>query len=80
MLFSAEHVLGSQRNGLNHTGMNLGAFDRETGPVRDTNYPTYSDALLDWYRAKNVKSVRLMLSWEAIPERVNDFETSGSGI
>jgi hypothetical protein len=52
------HVLGSQRNGLNQAGMNLGAFNRFLGPVRGTHYPTYSDALLDWYQAKNVKSVR----------------------
>jgi len=55
-----------QRNGLNHVGMNMGDFDRDAGPVRDTNYPTYSDELLDWYQAKNVKSVRLMFTWEAV--------------
>ena len=59
-------MLGSQRNGLNHVGMELGDFDRETGPVRDTNYPTYTDKLLDWYQTKNVKSVRLTFTWEAV--------------
>lgn len=44
----------------------MGDFDRNAGPVRDTNYPTYSDELLDWYQAKNVKSVRLMFTWEAV--------------
>jgi endoglucanase len=64
--FPPGHVLGSQRNGLNHTGMNLGSFDRSLGRLRNTQYPTYSDALLDWYQAKNVKSVRLMFTWEAV--------------
>src|SRR5438552_2271102 len=62
----ANHMLGSQRNGLNHVGMNMGGFDRVAGPLRDTDYPTYSDALLNWYQAKNVKSVRLMFTWEAV--------------
>jgi len=30
IMFPADHVLGAQRNGLNHVGMNMGAFDRET--------------------------------------------------
>jgi hypothetical protein len=46
--------------------MNLGAFDTISGPIRDKDYPTYSDALLDWYKTKNVKSVRLMFTWEAV--------------
>jgi hypothetical protein len=66
MMYLANHILGSQRNGLNHVGMNMGDFDRVAGPVRGTNYPTYSDALLDWYQAKNVKSVRFMFTWEAV--------------
>lgn len=67
MKYPKNHMLGSQRNGLNHVGMNMGGdFDRVAGPIRDTNYPTYSDALLDWYRTKNVKSVRFMFTWEAV--------------
>lgn len=66
MKYPANHILGSQRNGLNHVTMNLGDFDRVAGPIRGTNYPTYSDALLDWYKTKNVKSVRLMFTWEAV--------------
>jgi hypothetical protein len=46
-MYLANHMLGSQRNGLNHVSMNLGDFNTESGPVRGTNYPTYSDALLD---------------------------------
>ena len=42
------------------------SLNRFLGPVRGTHYPTYSDALLDWYRAKNVKSVRFMFTWEAV--------------
>ena len=59
-------MLGSRRNGLNHVSMNLGDFNRASGPVRGTDYPIYSDALLDWYKTKNVKSVRLMFTWEAV--------------
>jgi endoglucanase len=58
--------LGSQRNGLNHVGMNLGGFDRAAGPVRGTDYPSYPDELLNWYQTKNVKCVRLMFTWEAV--------------
>ena len=65
-MYPTDHILGSQRNGLNHVSMNIGDFDRGSGPVRDTNYPLYSDALVDWYQAKNVKSVRLMFTWEAV--------------
>jgi hypothetical protein len=59
------HVLASQCNGVNHVGMNMGDFGA-AGPVRDTDYPTYSDALLDWYQARNVRAVRLMFTWEAV--------------
>src|SRR5205085_4363635 len=64
--YPTNQTLGSQRNGLNHVGMNLGDFDRVNGPTRNTNYPSYSDALLNWYQVKNVKSVRLMFTWEAV--------------
>ena len=66
MTYPAHHMLGSQRNGLNHVSMNLGDFDRGVGPARGTNYPTYSDVLLDWYQAKHVKSVRCLFTWEAV--------------
>ena len=57
---------GTQRNGLNLVSMNMGDFNRITGPQRGTNYPVYSDALLDRCQAKHVKSVRLMFTWEAV--------------
>src|SRR4051812_9179193 len=66
MKYPQNHILGFPRNGLNHVSMNLSSFDKAAGPVRDTNYPTYPDALLNWYQAKNVKSVRLMFTWEAV--------------
>jgi hypothetical protein len=56
------YLLGSRRNGPNHVSMNLGDFDRTSGPVRGTDYPVYADALLDWYKAKDVKSVRLLFT------------------
>jgi hypothetical protein len=59
-------MLGSQRNGLNHVSMNMVSFDRAVGPIRGTHYPTYSDSLLDWYRAKGVQSVRVLFTWEAV--------------
>ena len=62
----ANQNLSTQRNGLNHVSMNMGDFNRGTGPERGTNYPVYSDALLDWYKAKHVQSVRLMFTWEAV--------------
>src|SRR3954463_16445068 len=65
-MYPANHVLGSRCNGLNHVSMNLGDFNRVSGPVRGTNYPIYSDALLDWYQTKHVKSVRFMFTWEAV--------------
>ncbi|MEO7260166.1 MAG: cellulase family glycosylhydrolase [Jatrophihabitantaceae bacterium] len=67
MKFPANHVLGAQRNGVNHVAMNLGAFDRAVGPVRGTHYPTYDNALLDWCQTtKGMASIRLMFSWEAV--------------
>ena len=69
--YPATHMLGSQRNGVNHVSMNLGDFNRVTGPIRGTNYPIYSDALLDWYQAKKVKSVRFMFTWEAVQSTLN---------
>src|SRR5262245_627455 len=70
-MYLANHMLGSQRNGLNHVGMNIGAINnRALGPVRDTEYPTYSDALLNWYQIKNVKSVRFMFTWKRFNERL----------
>ncbi len=65
-MYPAHHMLGSRRNGLNHVSMNLGDFNRVSGPVRGTTYPTYADALLDWYQTKHVKSVRFMFTWEAV--------------
>ena len=64
--YSPNHVLGSPRNGLNHVSMNMAGFDRDTGPIRGTNYPTYSDSLLDWYWIKGVQSVRVLFTWEAV--------------
>lgn len=66
MKFPANHLLGAQRNGVNHVSMNLGAFDRAAGPVRGTDYPTYDNALLDWYQNKGMTSIRLMFTWEAV--------------
>ncbi|HEV7800409.1 MAG TPA: cellulase family glycosylhydrolase [Burkholderiales bacterium] len=66
MTYPANHMLGSQRNGLNHVSMNMGSFDRVAGPIRGTNYPLYADALLNWYQAKHVSSARLMFTWEAV--------------
>ena len=65
MKYLSSDILGSQRNGLNHVGMNMGDFPM-AGPVRNTHYPTYTDALLNWYQTKNVQSVRLMFTWEAV--------------
>lgn len=66
MKFPANHVLGEQRNGVNHVSMNLGDFDRVAGPVRGTDYPVYANTLLDWYQNKGMASVRLMFTWEAV--------------
>lgn len=66
--------MSTQRNGLNHVGMNLGGFDRAAGPVRVTDYPTYSDELLNWYQSKNLKSIRLLFTWEAAQS------TKGGGV
>jgi hypothetical protein len=46
--------------------MNLAGFDRNNGPVQGSNYPVYSDQLLDWYRLKRVESVRMLITWEAV--------------
>jgi aryl-phospho-beta-D-glucosidase BglC (GH1 family) len=61
----ATHVLASQRNGVSHLGMNMESFG-DAGPVRDTDYTTYSNALLDRYQTRNVKAVRLTFTWEAV--------------
>lgn len=66
MHYPTNHVLGSRRNGLNLVSMNMGSFDRNAGPVRGSNYPLYSDALFDWFKNENVKSVRVMFTWEAV--------------
>ena len=70
MKYPANHMLGSQRNGLNHVSMNLDDFNRVAEPVRGPNYPIYSDALLNWYQTRNVKSVRFMFTWEAFQSAV----------
>src|SRR5215467_3408399 len=66
MPYPTDHFLGRQRNGLNHVSMNLAGFDRINGPVQGTNYPVYSDQLLNWYQLKSVESVRLLFTWEAV--------------
>jgi Cellulase (glycosyl hydrolase family 5) len=58
--------MGSQRNGVNHVSMGMAGFDRNTGPIRGTDYPVYSDSLLDWYWTKGVQCVRLSFTWEAV--------------
>jgi hypothetical protein len=58
-------VRGWQRNGVNHVSMNMVGFTAG-GPVRGTDYPTYTDALIDWYQAKEIASVRFMFTWEAV--------------
>src|SRR5262245_2252368 len=65
-MYSATHFLGSQRNGVNHVSMNMGDFNRMSGPIRGTDYPMYSNALFDWYQAKDMKSIRVMFTWEAV--------------
>lgn len=66
MRYPESHFLGSQRNGVNQVGMNLGSFDRTVGPVRGTKYPTFSDQLLNWYQLRGMTSVRVMFTWEAV--------------
>jgi hypothetical protein len=59
--------------------MNL-AFDRAvSGPVQGTNYPTYPDALLDWYKNKKMTSVRLMFTWEAVQPALGGTIPPASG-
>lgn len=77
-MFPPAHVLGSRRNGLNHVSMNLGDFDRVLGPIRGTDYPTYPDALLDWYSEKGVAAVRVMFTWEAVQPALGGPVPSGS--
>jgi hypothetical protein len=69
-MFPSDEFLGALRNGTNHVSMNLGSFDRVAGPQRGTNYPIYTDALLDWYQVKNIRSVRLMFTWEAVQSQL----------
>lgn len=80
-MYPVNHFLGAQRNGVNHVSMNLSTFSRESGPVRDSNYPIYSDALFTWYKNKNVKSVRLMFTWEAVQRTLHGAvpATAGGG-
>jgi aryl-phospho-beta-D-glucosidase BglC (GH1 family) len=66
MTYSVTHMLGARRNGLNRVQMNMGTFDRNSGPVQGTNYPVFLDKLFDWYKANGVKSIRFLLTWEAI--------------
>ncbi len=68
-MYPPTHMLGARRNGLNHVSMNLSTFNRISGPVSGTDYPLYSETLLDWYAFKGVKSVRLMFTWEASNRR-----------
>src|SRR3954469_19642081 len=78
-MYFSTRVLSSQRNGLNHVAMNLGDFNRASGPVRGTDYPTYSNALLDWYKSKEVQSIRLLFTWEAVQSQL-DGPVPGNGV
>ncbi len=78
-MYPVTHMLGSRRNGVNHVSMNLAAFDAGSGPVRGTHYPVYSDALLDWYKTKNVQAVRLMFCWEAVQPTPRGAVPPGAG-
>jgi hypothetical protein len=62
---------GTRRDGTNHVSMNLGSFDRVAGPQRGTNYPIYTDALLDWYQVKNIRSLRLISPGGQLPSDTN---------
>ena len=53
------------------TAPNLGSFDRVAGPQRGTNYPIYTDALLDWYQVKNIRSLRLISPRGQLPSDTN---------
>jgi aryl-phospho-beta-D-glucosidase BglC (GH1 family) len=69
--YLTSHVLGAQRHGVNLVSMNLGGFNRATGPVRESpaggaNYPVYPAALLDWMQTSHMTSVRLLFTWEAV--------------
>lgn len=66
MWYPADHMLGSQRNGVNHVGLEGSSFP-STGPVRYTDYPVASVPLLDWYvTTMGMRLVRIVFSWEAV--------------
>jgi hypothetical protein len=78
-MFPTDHVLGARRNGLNLVGMEMGAFNRVSGPVRNTDYQRFSNKLLDWYRDHGVRSVRITFTWEAVQSVLGGPVPSAAG-
>ena len=42
----------------------------QLGPRAGTDYPVHSPALIDYYRSKNVRVIRLLFSWERLQSRL----------
>jgi endoglucanase len=39
-------------------------WDRASGPVADTDYPVHSAKLIDYFKTKRIRLIRLLFSWE----------------
>jgi Cellulase (glycosyl hydrolase family 5) len=63
MHYPPDHFLGLQRNGVNNVLMESAI----NGLTPGTDYPLYSNALLDWYTtSKGMRSIRVTFRWEAV--------------
>ena len=41
-------------------------FDQATGPVQDTHYPRFDEKLVDYFAAKGMTALRILVGWEAL--------------
>jgi endoglucanase len=63
----------SRLRGTNLVGMEMAYFffDQASGPVADTNYPTYDTRDIDYFASKHVGAFRFLFSWEGMQSTLN---------
>ena len=69
MWYPTDHMLGLQRNGVNHVGMETPFRNRPqayTAPVQSTTYPVTGATLLQNYADLGMRSARVLVSWESL--------------
>jgi endoglucanase len=67
-IFANGFESAARLRGTNAVGMEMGylQFNQASGPVADTNYPTYDTRDIDYFASKHMSVLRFLFSWEGM--------------